>query len=253
MTELSSAAPQAGGAWRYRMKDLCELTGLGRQAIHFYIQRGLLPPGRKTGRNMAYYGDEHVERLRLIRRLQHERFLPLKAIKAILDDQQGAFEPTQRRFLIGVRQHLSGELVREGSPPPVRVDDVLARTGVSRRDFDRMAAIELLQAGRDEAGREVIRADDAWLLETWAEIQRLGFVEDLGFTVDDLQVFEDAVSRLFQQEVLLLASRIQHVDPARAAVMVERVLPVVNALLVGLHQSKVRDFVSSIEADGEGR
>ena len=37
----------------YRMKDLCELTGLPRQVIHFYIQQGLVPPGVKTGRNMA--------------------------------------------------------------------------------------------------------------------------------------------------------------------------------------------------------
>ena len=42
-------------AWCYRMKDLCEASGLPRQAIHFYIQQGLLPPGQKTGRNMAWY------------------------------------------------------------------------------------------------------------------------------------------------------------------------------------------------------
>ena len=65
--------------WCYRMKDLCESSGLPRQAIHFYIQQGLLPPGRKTGRNMAWYTDEHIERLRLIKKLQHEQFLPLKA------------------------------------------------------------------------------------------------------------------------------------------------------------------------------
>ena len=37
----------------YRMKDLCDRTGLPRQVIHFYIQQGLLPEGQKTGRNMA--------------------------------------------------------------------------------------------------------------------------------------------------------------------------------------------------------
>ena len=53
------ALPQAAGA--YRMKDLCELTGLPRQVIHFYIQQGLVPEGHKTGPNMAYYGEEHLE------------------------------------------------------------------------------------------------------------------------------------------------------------------------------------------------
>ena len=76
--EASPAEP------RYRMRDLCERTGLNRQAIHFYIQRGLLPPGEKTGPNMAWYEQGHLERLLLIKRLQHERFLPLNAIKAML-------------------------------------------------------------------------------------------------------------------------------------------------------------------------
>ena len=60
---------------RLRMKDLCDATGLGRQAIHFYIREGLLSEGKKTGRNMAYYTEAHIERLRLIRRLQDEQFL----------------------------------------------------------------------------------------------------------------------------------------------------------------------------------
>ena len=74
--------------WPYRMKDLCARTGLGRQAIHFYIREGLVPPGHKTGRNMAFYGSEHLTRLELIQQLQHERFLPLKAIKAMLNEEE---------------------------------------------------------------------------------------------------------------------------------------------------------------------
>jgi DNA-binding transcriptional MerR regulator len=79
MTATAEAVTPDEAHWRYRMKDLCEATGLPRQAIHFYIQQELLPPGRKTGRNMAWYTDEHIERLHLIKKLQHEQFLPLKA------------------------------------------------------------------------------------------------------------------------------------------------------------------------------
>ena len=112
--------------WSLRMKDLCDLTGLPRQAIHFYIQQGLLPAGHKTGRNMAFYGDEHVERLKLIKKLQHERFLPLKAIKALLDDQDTAFSAAQRGFLLGVKQRLD-TLGREaeGEKSAVDADEVI--------------------------------------------------------------------------------------------------------------------------------
>ena len=85
----------------YRMKDLCRLTGLPRQVIHFYIQQGLVPEGHKTGRNMAYYGDEHVRRVRLVRTLQHERFLPLKASRALLERTTNPTEHEVRYWLAG--------------------------------------------------------------------------------------------------------------------------------------------------------
>ncbi|HBQ17817.1 MAG TPA: hypothetical protein DEF51_44050 [Myxococcales bacterium] len=232
----------------YKMKDLCELTGLGRQAIHFYIQRGLLPPGRKTGRNMAWYGEEHLERLKLIKRLQHERFLPLKAIKAILDGQQGVFSASQRGFLLGVKQHL-GPSIAEGADRPgetVRVDATLERIGLDRADFDRMLALELIGVREDDDGNAVLAADDLWILESWAEVQRLGFDEALGFTVDDLVLYEEMVTQLFQAEAQMLLPRLKGVDPARAAEMIERGLPIVNAFLTGLHRAKIRNFLASI-------
>lgn len=56
----------------YRIQDLMKATGLTRRVIRFYVQRGLLPPaeGRGTGTN---YGEEHLVRLRAVRRLRAER------------------------------------------------------------------------------------------------------------------------------------------------------------------------------------
>jgi DNA-binding transcriptional MerR regulator len=85
------------------MRDLCQATGLERQTIHFYIQEGLLPEGKKTGRNMAYYGEDHLERLRLIKKLQEERFLPLRAIRAVLGGKSGGFSKEQRKLLADVK------------------------------------------------------------------------------------------------------------------------------------------------------
>lgn len=89
-----------------KMRDLCDATGLNRQAIHFYIQQGLLPPGEKTGRNTATYTPAHLERLQLIRRLQHERFLPLEVIKDLLSAREDRYSDTQRGFLRRLRARL---------------------------------------------------------------------------------------------------------------------------------------------------
>lgn len=230
--------------FRYRMKDLCELTGLGRQAIHFYIQRGILPPGHKTGRNMAYYGEEHLERLRLIKKLQEERFLPLKAIAAILDDTESAFTEGQRAFLLGVKHRLSRSL--GAGPGEVEVAPLLSRLGIAREDFDRMVELELIGRGRNSSGEDVIASDAVWLLEAYAEAQRLGFVKELGFGVDDLVMYDEIAQQLFQREAITLASRIPKMAPEQAAEMIERVLPLVHTLVDGLHRAKIRNFLASL-------
>ena len=68
-----------------KMKELESQTGVNREAIRFYIREGLLPEPEKPRRNVAYYTKEHVERIRLIKKLQDEHFLPLKRVKAVLD------------------------------------------------------------------------------------------------------------------------------------------------------------------------
>jgi DNA-binding transcriptional MerR regulator len=132
MTATARAIDHEQQDWCYRMKDLCEATGLPRQAIHFYIQQGLLPPGRKTGRNMAWYTEEHIERLRLIKKLQHEQFLPLKAIKALFDGEDGVFSPRQYAFLAGVKEELAESLkTSEDRRPTLTPEEIADRTGIS--------------------------------------------------------------------------------------------------------------------------
>ena len=56
--------------------------------VRAYQSRGLIPPPELRGRT-GYYGEEHVQRLELIRDLQAEGF-NLEAIKRILDRAPGA-------------------------------------------------------------------------------------------------------------------------------------------------------------------
>src|SRR3954463_13225323 len=55
--------------------------------VRAYQSRGLIPPPELRGRT-GYYGEEHVQRLELIRDLQAEGF-NLEAIKRILDRAPG--------------------------------------------------------------------------------------------------------------------------------------------------------------------
>jgi DNA-binding transcriptional MerR regulator len=250
LPSLPPGPGEGGEPHHLRMKDLCAETGLPRQAIHFYIQQGLLPTGTKTGRNTALYGREHVERLKLIKKLQHERFLPLKAIKALIDGREEHFAPEQRGVLLDVKQRLAqGQLVRPDAAPEVtvRADDVCARAGVPRSDLDHAISIGLMGGREDERGDLVIAADDAWLLEAWGEMRRLGFADDLGLRIDDLTMVSEVVDQLFNREAMLLASRIDRIPPERAAAMIERALPIIHHFVTGLHTKKIRAFFATLD------
>jgi len=232
--------------WPYKMKDLCERTNLPRQVIHFYIQQGLVPEGHKTGRNMAYYDEEHVERVLLVRRLQHERFLPLKAIRALLEDRDEAFSSAQRQQLRDVQAHLPPSLkARAERPSTVDANEVLRKHGLSRDDLDGMVEIGLLAVDHTTASPRIAR-DDAWLLELWADVRRAGFTKELGFTARDLAIYEEAVSQMFQRETQMLAARLEGLPPARAAELLERALPLVHTFVARYHVERAKGFFSTL-------
>jgi len=63
----------------FDLKTLSALTGVSARTVHFYVQQGLLPPPEGAGRG-SRYAAVHLDRLRLIRRLQ-EQHLPLAEIR----------------------------------------------------------------------------------------------------------------------------------------------------------------------------
>ncbi|MEZ5165458.1 MAG: isochorismate synthase [Acidimicrobiales bacterium] len=53
---------------RYRVEELAEAAGVGVDTVRYYQRRRLLDPGVREGR-VAWYGDDHLARIREIRRL----------------------------------------------------------------------------------------------------------------------------------------------------------------------------------------
>ncbi len=247
---MTAAAPTAvdRGEFPYRMKDLCDRTGLPRQAIHFYIQEGLLPEGAKTGRNMAYYGEAHVERLKLIKQLQHERFLPLRAIRAVLDEEDDGFSQPQRRFFLDVKHRLGSIATGEaaGAVELVPLHPLLLRSGVSREDADELSRLGVLEIVKKK-GQKLVAKEDAWLLELWGELRASGFTRALGFVAEDITIFAQALEAMFAKERAMLKDRLAHLPPAEVARMVETAIPLLNQFMARYHESLIRKFFASIQ------
>lgn len=90
----------------YKLEELAAAAGVSSRTVRYYVQRGLLSAPVFRGRDTAY-GEDHLLRLRAIKRLQ-ERFVSLDAIQAELEQRS-------REELEEVAA--GGELPAGGTPP----------------------------------------------------------------------------------------------------------------------------------------
>jgi DNA-binding transcriptional MerR regulator len=72
-------------ALRYRVEQLATACDVSVDTVRYYQARGLLPQPEREGR-VAWYTEEHAERIRQIRTLQREG-LRLAAIRRVLDGE----------------------------------------------------------------------------------------------------------------------------------------------------------------------
>ena len=65
----------------YKISEISLITAISIPTIRYYLREGLLPPPIKTGKTSAFYNDDHVERLILIKKLQTDARMGLSSIK----------------------------------------------------------------------------------------------------------------------------------------------------------------------------
>src|SRR2546423_8958835 len=156
---VSAAAPRAedrrsanGRAGLLKMSELAQRSGVSPGTIRYYLREGLLGEGAdivRTSRNMAYYPPHYVQRIVLIKRLQEERFMPLRVIKGALDEDPervGALIELEDRILeralasAETQARVSRRAAAERYDVPRNVLDRLEKIGVltpNQRGYDR--------------------------------------------------------------------------------------------------------------------
>ncbi len=139
-----------------KMKELAEASGVSAGTIKHYLREGLLPEPVKTSRNMAYYPPEFVERIRLIKQLQEERFMPLKVIRSMLDE-----DPERARALVELEDRIL-ERALAGDRTRVSASELRRRYEVPQEVLDRLAELEVLTPGSRGYGQrdvEIVAGD----------------------------------------------------------------------------------------------
>ena len=188
-----------------KMAELAEASGVSAGTIKHYLREGLLPEPVKTSRNMAWYPPEFVERIQLIKELQERRFMPLKAIKGLLE--------------------LEGEATR------ISAAEVKRRFGLPQEVLDRLAELEVISPNSRGYG-----ASDVRILEAISRFRAGGYDERIGFTVYDTLRYKRAMEELVKEEVEVIMERLGgEVDADRAAQLVEKGAEPLRDLISALH------------------
>ena len=170
-----------------KMSELAERSGVSPATIKHYLREGLLGSEErivKTSRNMAWYPPDFVDRLRVIKRLQEEKFLPLKVIREVLD---------QERLLDAAVRDRESTRVPRGAVEERLPAEVL----------DRLAEIGVLTPTEEGYDTEDVRIVDAI-----ARFRAGGYDERLGFTVYETLRYREALEPLVRLEVETLLDRL---------------------------------------------
>jgi len=208
-----------------RIGELAEASGVPVPTIKHYLREGLLPEPMRTSRNMAYYPAEFVERIRLIKQLQEERFMPLRAIKSVLDE-----DPERARALVELEDRivdraLAGERTRTSAT------EVRERYGVPKEVLDRLAELDVLSPNS-----RGYSPSDVKIIEAISRFRAGGYDEEIGFTVYDTLRYKDALEALVREEVGMVMDRLAgEVPPERVVEMLETGAQPLQDLIAALH------------------
>jgi DNA-binding transcriptional MerR regulator len=201
-----------------KMSELADASGVSSGTIKHYLREGLLGEGDgivRTSRNMAWYPPEYVERIRLIKRLQEQRFLPLRLIKELLADRPP-------------------RTPREAIDLPDNVLDRLAELGVLTPDED----------GYDP--------DDVAVIAAIQRFRAGGYVQALGFTVYDTLRYRDALRPLVAKEVEVLVERLGDIDPERAVEIVRAGRDPLRDLIGAMHSKMLLEELRRVTSERPG-
>jgi DNA-binding transcriptional MerR regulator len=212
-----------------KMKELAEASGVSAGTIKHYLREGLLPEPVKTSRNMAYYPAEFVDRIRLIKQLQEERFMPLKVIKSMLDD-----DPERARALVVLEDRIL-ERALAGEQSRVSAAELRRRYEVPQEVLDRLAELEVLTPNSRGYGPR-----DVEIVEAISRFRAGGYDERIGFTVYDTLRYKRALEELVKEEVQVLLDRLAgEMDPDRAVELIAAGSEPLNELIAALHQKSL--------------
>jgi DNA-binding transcriptional MerR regulator len=190
-----------------KISKLAALSGVPASTIKHYVRLGLLPPPlTRPNKQMAYYDEGSVDRIKAIKILQTEKFLPLPTIKKLLGAPPAPGE--QRAETLRARELAALEPALR--PPPsgwMSRAAVLGDFHLREKELRALEATGLLSGTPGERGEAGYADTDLEILRVLHETRAAG-LEHL-FPLEILEPYVAAVRKLVQLEIELFRTRLR--------------------------------------------
>jgi DNA-binding transcriptional MerR regulator len=176
----------------------------------------------------------------LIKRLQERRYMPLKAIRAVLEE-----DPERAEAMLDLEDQILDRALA-GERSRTSAAEVRERYGVPREVLDRLAELEVLTPNS-----RGYTPSDVTIIEAISRFRAGGYDEEIGFTVYDTLRYKTALEELVRQEVDVVMNRLAgEVPPERVVEMLEAGAQPLKDLIAALH---TKLLVAELERHGAGR
>ena len=222
---MSASAP----AGMLKMSELAERSGVSAGTIKHYLREGVLGNEDgvvRTSRNMAWYPADFVDRIQLVKRLQEDRFMPLRVIRELISS-----DPERAQRLIELEDRIIERAVEAGDAGRMSRKQVRETYDLPQNVLDRLEEIGVLTPtarGYDP--------DDLSIIEAISRFRAGGYEQTLGFTVYDTLRYREALAPLVADEVSVLIARLAaRVDTERAAEIIESGVEPLRDLIGAMH------------------
>ncbi len=175
-----------------RIGQMAKRAGVSAPTIKHYVNEGLLPKPVKTSKNMAYYDESCIERIKTIKKLQKEKFLPLEVIKRIIDsgDHQEEDLEMGKAILKAHKAPDNLEMVRESN--------IEKHTGFPIDRINLLEAEGLIHPQIGRYGKEYSETD-CRIIEIMRKRDQAGARFD--HSVQTIRIYRDAINEAVKKDI----------------------------------------------------
>lgn len=152
-----------------RIDALAHESGVPSRTIRFYNTQGLVPLPIMRGR-VAYYTQEHLLVLNIIKQLKEQQNLPLEVIKQLLELRA---ERGDIQMNLALKQRLLRPLTTGGQDVRLTKAEIMQQTAVTEAQIDDLTQQGLLFPVASEE-QTLFAGDDVLLIQLYQLLKQLG-------------------------------------------------------------------------------